>query len=595
MQSNKRGSFGLGTKLFLVFTLLVAIGGSALLLLLRDMRNIQERVAGYRAISEELNRSEKLNRYVNEMTMEVRGMLLNTEQREISTGGFKVINAAKNLTGLMAEWKAAFDQNGSTMVIEGSSQKIAVFGIGDGVVAGVQQAMSREKFDELNALASSFAVETRGLSRTLVTEGKDSSKVAALVANLRSGQVRMAARSQLAINDALSLRNSSFDAMNAELRTMQMRQALGLALLVGAVVLLLGPLLYLVVLRPLRGMAASMTRLAGNDTAISIPKRFARDAIGQMWVALGQLREAVTQNAALIDELKLRDDREVTLKRDAAIKEKVAAFKDMLAMAVGRFASMARDMSDASRELDSVSALAKSDSLSLKHSADQNSEDMNSAAGAAVQLAASTDEIGRQVVHSATAVHATVEEAARTDTAVNGLQNAAQRIGEIVQIIQAIAEQTNLLALNATIEAARAGEAGRGFAVVAQEVKALASQTSKATDEIARQIADIQSVSAESVGAITRIRTRIGELGSISDIIATAVEEQTITTKSMVANMDSAARATADMSDRTETMRQAVETTGQHVGKLGNLTEQLDAQARELESEVESFANAIAA
>ncbi len=156
-------------------------------------------------------------------------------------------------------------------------------------------------------------------------------------------------------------------------------------------------------------------------------------------------------------------------------------------------------------------------------------------------------------------------------------------------------EQTNLLALNATIEAARAGEAGRGFAVVAQEVKALAGQTSRATEEIATQIAGIQSASGETVEAISRIRDRIGELGATADIISAAVEEQTITTRSMVSNMDSARIATEAMAQRADGMRIAVDRTGISAAGLGDLTAQLEEEARRLEQEVESFAVAIAA
>jgi methyl-accepting chemotaxis protein len=594
MSSVKRAGYGLGAKLFTVFGLLILIAGGSFALLIRDIAAVQQRVMGFKVISEELNRAERMNRHVNEMTNEIRGMLLSSNQRDIAAGGYKVISASNNLTKLMDEWKSDFEKRGAA-TIEGHQQTIASYVPGDDVVVRLDQGLTLEKFTELGKQVADFSDKTRELSKTLITKGKDAPEIAAYVAALRSGQVRLAARSQLAINDAVTLKDSSFAAMNESLQQTRNRQIIMVSVVLGVMVLLLGLLLYMVVMRPLSRMAGSMAKLADNDTKIVVPAKVANDAIGRMWTALGRLRSAVEQNAVLIDELKLRDDREETLRRDAQVKERVAQFKDMLAAAVSRFVGMSREMADAARNLDGVAGRAKSDSASLKSSADQNADDMNSAAGAATQLAASTDEIGRQVAHSASAVHETVAEAAVTDKSVTNLSAAAQRIGEIVRMIQAIAEQTNLLALNATIEAARAGEAGRGFAVVAQEVKALATQTSRATDDIAQQIGEIQNASAESVGAITKIRSRIGELGSIADIIATAVEEQTITTKSMVGNMASAADATRDMSERAEAMRLAVETTGDHVSHLGKLTDQLDQEARRLETEVEDFARAMAA
>ncbi len=176
------------------------------------------------------------------------------------------------------------------------------------------------------------------------------------------------------------------------------------------------------------------------------------------------------------------------------------------------------------------------------------SSNVQAAASGAEELAASIGEIGRRMTDAAQVTEQAVEQADRTNAIMAGLADAANRIGHVVNLIQQIANQTNLLALNATIEAARAGEAGKGFAVVASEVKSLANQTAKATDEIAEQIAGVQTATSEAVGAIGAIAGVIAQLNEISATIASAVEEQGAVTREMAANMTNAAEGANSVS-----------------------------------------------
>jgi len=171
----------------------------------------------------------------------------------------------------------------------------------------------------------------------------------------------------------------------------------------------------------------------------------------------------------------------------------------------------------------------------------QTSANVQAVAAGAEELAHSVAEISRQLTHALEITGEAVSQADRTNATITTLVSATQKIGEVVDLINSIAAQTNLLALNATIEAARAGEAGRGFAVVASEVKNLATQTSKATDEIGAQIAEVQNNTRDAVGAISGISTTIGRINEISTAIATAVEEQEAVTRDMSSNMQTAA------------------------------------------------------
>jgi methyl-accepting chemotaxis protein len=226
---------------------------------------------------------------------------------------------------------------------------------------------------------------------------------------------------------------------------------------------------------------------------------------------------------------------------------------------------------------------------SVATASDEASSNVQTVAAASEELSASIAEISRQVSHAATIAGRAVDETKQTDGTVQGLAEAATRIGEVVKMINDIAGQTNLLALNATIEAARAGEAGKGFAVVASEVKSLANQTAKATEDISAQINAIQSVTKDAVDAIKRIGGTIGEVSSVATSIASAVEEQGAATQEITRNTQQAAQRTKDVSNHIEGVTAGANATGQAAQGVKSAAEALGRQGEQLRAQVDDF------
>jgi methyl-accepting chemotaxis protein len=223
------------------------------------------------------------------------------------------------------------------------------------------------------------------------------------------------------------------------------------------------------------------------------------------------------------------------------------------------------------------------------------SSNIESVAAATGEMTSSVEEIGRQVVESRKIAQSAVEHARTTDARITALSQAAGRIGEVVKLITGIAEQTNLLALNATIEAARAGDAGRGFAVVAQEVKALAAQTAKATEEIGKQISGMQTATEESVDAIKEIGAVILQISDVSGVIAAAVEQQGAATREIARNVQMASDGAARVGSAITDVHQGAADTGSASGQVLSSAQSLSSQASQLKLEVDSFLASIRA
>jgi methyl-accepting chemotaxis protein len=338
---------------------------------------------------------------------------------------------------------------------------------------------------------------------------------------------------------------------------------------------------------PITGMTAAMKRLAGGDFATEIPALERRDEVGEMANAVAVFRDSMMEADRLQSEQKREQARKEA--RQTAVDQHIESFESTVRSALEKLSNAAAEMRSTSQTISVNAEQASAQSAAVTTAANQASSNVDAVAAASEEMATSVSEIGRQVHDSARIAGSAVEQARKTDDRITELSQAANRIGDVVNLITSIAEQTNLLALNATIEAARAGEAGRGFAVVAQEVKQLASQTAKATSEIGGQIAGMQNATNDAVVAIKEIVGTIAQISEIASAIAAAVEQQGAATQEIARNVQEAARGTERVSSNIVGVNEAAANTDSAAEHVLSSAENLGTQAEMLRAEVDSF------
>jgi methyl-accepting chemotaxis protein len=310
--------------------------------------------------------------------------------------------------------------------------------------------------------------------------------------------------------------------------------------------------------RPLTAITAVMNRLSSGDTEVTIPGGDRKDELGTMAGAVDVFRRNMIE-ARSLREAQEAAKQQAELEKKALQRQMADRFETDVKSVVGAVARATKDMQRVAAEITASVNGTSAQAAAAAAASEEASASVNTVAAATEELASSVAEIGRQVTHSSDVADAAVTKAGQTTEIVGSLAAASEKIGDVLRLIGAIASQTNLLALNATIEAARAGEAGRGFAVVASEVKALASQTAKATEEIAGQVTAIQSSTGNCAAAIGGISDTIRQISWIATTIAAAVEEQGSATREIARSVQQVAAGTSEVAVNVAGASQAAE------------------------------------
>jgi methyl-accepting chemotaxis protein len=340
--------------------------------------------------------------------------------------------------------------------------------------------------------------------------------------------------------------------------------------------------------RPLIAITAVMNRLSSGDTDVTIPGGARGDELGTMAQAVDVFRRNMIE-AGTMREAQEAAKHQSELEKKALQRQMADRFE---ADVKGVVAAVAKATQDMRRVADEITASVNGTSertAAAAAASEEASASVATVAAATDELASSVAEIGRQVTHSSGVADNAVVKAGETTEMVGGLASAAEKIGDVLRLIGAIASQTNLLALNATIEAARAGDAGRGFAIVASEVKGLASQTAKATEEIAGQVNAIQSATGDCVSAISGISNTIREISGIATTIAAAVEEQGSATREIARSVQQAATGTKGVSHNIAGASQAADQSRALADNVLMASGELSQHASALSMSVDSF------
>jgi methyl-accepting chemotaxis protein len=498
------------------------------------------------------------------------------ELSAIDFGAKKVIAQLQTVTGLADSFVVNSDQK-----VAASAMARLTF------VKNALQAITSTNETILQELkeASTLLEEYRQALGKLIENAKSIDALTARMANSTAAIVQGSSAMKAALFADQQRLESESNAIVGETERLILMLAAGGFLLGGTLAVLLGK----GISRPMTAMCKAMRELAGGNFEIVLPGLGRKDELGEM---AGAVEEFKLQAIAKAERDAAAHDAQ-SKASSTARRTELIRFADDFETAVGAIVSnvsaSALQLEAAAGTLTRTAETTQSLSGQAANASEQASGKMQSVATATEEMSMSVDEIGRRVRASNKIAEAAVLQAEQTDGRIGKLSRAAQQIGDVVKLITAIAEQTNLLALNATIEAARAGEAGRGFAVVAAEVKSLAGQTAKATDEISSHISGMQGATQESVAAIKEIGGTIGQISEIASAIAVAVEQQGSATQEIARNVQNVAQGTHQASANIMQVNRGATETGAASEEVLNSAKSLSAESTRLRAELDRF------